>query len=178
MKNQFTLKSGLELEIQQPTVEDAQAILDYLEQISGESNNITFGPGELGVILEQEKKFLSRMKEDEENILVIGTIDAEIVSVANISTGRRKRMRHTGEIAVSVQKKYWNHGIGRIIMLELIKWGKNIRKLRKINLKVKEGNSSAIHLYKTLGFQREGEISRGFQIDGQFFSLICMGLEL
>ena len=174
----ITLKSGLELEIRIPTVDDAQAVLNFIDIISAESDNLTFGPGEFDISLEQEKNYFSKLKDDKDNIFVIGLINGEIVCVSDMSTGRRKRMRHAGEIHISVQKKYWNQGIGRIILSELIKWGKEIRKLRKINLDVKEGNVSAIHLYESLGFQEEGRISRGYQIDGKFYTLISMGLEL
>ena len=178
MKKSITLKSGLQLGIRSPTVEDAQPVLNFIDIISHESDNLTFGPGEFGITLEQEKNYFSHLKDDKDNIFVIGLIDGEIVCVSNISTGKRKRMRHAGEIQISIQKKYWNQGIGRIVLSELIKWGKEIRKLRKIDLQVREGNNSAIHLYNSLGFKEEGKISRGFQIDGKFYTLICMGLEL
>ena len=178
MEKSITLKSGLQLEIRIPTVEDAQPVLNFIDIISGESDNLTFGPGEFGITLEQEKNYFSHLKDDKDNIFVIGLIDGEIVCVSDMSTGKRKRMRHAGEIHISVQKKYWNHGIGRTVLSELIKWGKEIRKLRKINLDVKEGNDPAIHLYESLGFQEEGRRSRGYQIDGKFYTLISMGLEL
>ena len=178
MEKSITLKSGLQLEIRIPTVEDAQPVLNFIDIISGESDNLTFGPGEFGITLEQEKNYFSHLKDDKDNLFVIGLIDGEIVCVSDMSTGKRKRMRHAGEINISVQKKYWNHGIGRTVLSELIKWGKEIRKLRKINLDVKEGNDPAIHLYESLGFQEEGRSSRGFQIDGKFYTLISMGLEL
>jgi len=178
MEKSIPLKSGLQLEIRIPTVEDAQPVLNFIDIISGESDNLTFGPGEFGITLEQEKNYFSHLKDDKDDIFVICLINEEIVCVANISTGKRKRMHHAGEIQISIQKKYWNQGIGRIVLSELIKWGKEIRKLRKIDLQVREDNNSAIHLYKSLGFQEEGRISRGFQIDGIFHTLICMGLEL
>jgi RimJ/RimL family protein N-acetyltransferase len=178
MEKSITLKSGLQLEIRIPTIEDAQSVLNFISIISGESDNLTFGPGEFGISLEQEKNYFSKLKDDEDNIFVIGLIEDEIVCVSDMSTGKRKRMSHAGEIHISVQKKYWNHGIGRIFLSELIKWGKEVRKLRKINLQVKEGNDPAIHLYTSLGFQEEGRISRGYQIDGKFYTHICMGLEL
>ena len=178
MEKSITLKSGLQLEIRVPNVDDAQPVLNFIDIVSHESDNLTFGPGEFGITLEQEKNYFSKLKEDEENIFVIGLINGEIVCVANISTGKRKRMHHAGEISISVQKKYWNHGIGRNVLSELIKWGKEIRKLRKIDLQVREDNKSAFYLYNSLGFKEEGRISRGFQIDGRFYTLICMGLEL
>jgi len=178
MEKSITLKSGLQLEIRIPTVADAQPVLDFIDIISHESDNLTFGPGEFGITLEQEKNYFSHLKDDKDNIFVICLIDGEIVCVANISTGKRKRMRHAGEIQISIQKKYWNQGIGRTVLYELIKWGKDIRKLRKIDLQVREDNNSAIHLYNSLGFKEEGRISRGFQIEGIFHTLICMGLKL
>jgi len=117
MEKSITLKSGLQLEIRIPTVEDAQPVLNFIDIISGESDNLTFGPGEFGITLEQEKNYFSHLKDDEDNIFVIGLIDGEIVCVANISTGKRKRMHHAGEIQISIQKKYWNQGIGFISII-------------------------------------------------------------
>jgi hypothetical protein len=40
------LKNGRILVIREATGKDVQAVLDYLEGISGESEFLTFGPGE------------------------------------------------------------------------------------------------------------------------------------
>ena len=49
MEKIITLKSGLELEIRIPTVEDAQPVLNFIDIISTESDNLTFGPGEFDI---------------------------------------------------------------------------------------------------------------------------------
>jgi hypothetical protein len=40
------LKNGLVLLIREVAVEDARALLDYVKRISGESDFLSFGPGE------------------------------------------------------------------------------------------------------------------------------------
>lgn len=52
------------------------------------------------------------------------------------------------------------------------------RIIRKINLRVRSDNHSAISLYKKSGFVSEGTITREFFINGKFFDAIHMGLEI
>lgn len=96
----------------------------------------------------------------------------------NFSSGSRPRIVHTGEFGVSVLKEYWGNGIGTELISYLINWSKKSGLIRKINLIVRDDNFSAIHVYKKLGFNEEGVITRNLQINGRFYDALFMGYSI
>ena len=79
---------------------------------------------------------------------------------------------------MSVLRKYWNLGIGGRMLAYLIEWARQTHVIRKINLRVRVDNLSAIHLYEKYGFVREGRRTREFYLYGQFVDVFLMGLPL
>ncbi len=60
----------------------------------------------------------------------------------------------------------------------MINWAKEIRLIRKINLKVRSDNQATIDLYQRFNFLFEGTITREFFINGKFYDSILMGIEI
>ena len=58
MSREYTTKSGLTFAIAEARPKDAEELLSYLERTSGESNFFSFGPGELGLSVEEEAGIL------------------------------------------------------------------------------------------------------------------------
>ena len=54
----ITLKSGETLILREPDAEDAEAIIEYLNIIGGETDNLLFGRGELNLTVEQEAEYI------------------------------------------------------------------------------------------------------------------------
>ena len=173
----ITLNNGTKLTIRNPIHEDAQPLVEYINQVSGESDNLSFGLGEAPFTKEQEEKYIESMKTDPHKIMAIGDINGEIVAVADISGPSLPRLQHMGELGISLKKKWWNLGVGTALMNYLLEWAKQAG-LKKINLQVKEDNIHAIHLYKNHGFTEEGRRQRGMYINDRFYDLICMGMNL
>lgn len=172
------LRSGKELIIRSPRKTDAQAIINHLNKIGGESDFVTFGKDEFHKSVEEESKFLTSLTNSEDHLMLIGLIDNQVIAVGDVHSNSKPRLSKFGNIAISVQKAFWRQGIGSLILQDLIKWGKEVRKLRKINLEVRSDNFRAKNLYKKLGFKKEGEITRGMFINDRFYSLTIMGLEI
>ena len=158
-------------------MKDAALIIDYVNIIAGESENITFGPGEFIMAVEDEEKFIESTSKSDNNTFVVSYIGDEVVALADMHAGKRPRIKHSGELGISVLKKYWRMGIGLAMMQYIIDWAKNAG-LRKLNLRVREDNYGAIDLYRKIGFVNHGVITREFLIRGEFISTIFMGLEL
>jgi RimJ/RimL family protein N-acetyltransferase len=173
-----SLKDGRQLTIREATGDDASALIEYVEAISGESNFISFGPGEFGMTVEEEVKFLEGSRSKDNQIYLVAEIDGEIVGSTNFTGGRRPRMAHTGEFGVSVRKAYWGLGVGSALLDALIEWAKGTDIVTKINLRVRADNERGIALYKRKGFVHEGTETRGFRIDGVYHDDYHMGLEL
>jgi RimJ/RimL family protein N-acetyltransferase len=173
-----TLKTGETLVIREATALDAAAVIDYVHAISGESDFLSFGPGEFGIPVDQEAKILQRFHEVDNQLYLLGLLDDQIVSALSFSGGHRPRTRHTGEFGLSVRRAYWGLGIGSRMLDALLAWARETRILRKINLRVRTDNPRAIALYKRKGFVLEGTISRAILIDGIDYDHHCMGLEI
>jgi len=159
-------------------VTDTQNLLDYIETISGESKNVTFGPGEFNMTFEDEKKFIEKIEASDNQIMLIAEINNEIIGQLHYSGGGRNRTRHIGEFGITVKKKYWGNGIGKALMEAMIDWAKTSKYCEKINLRVRDDNYNAITLYRKMGFQVEGRISRDMKIDGVFVDALFMGLKI
>ena len=84
------------------------------------------------------------------------------------------KMRHRGNVAVTVLKEFWNLGIGKKMLLCLEdcakEWG-----LTQIELDYFSGNKRGQILYEKLGFVKVGEILDAFILkDGTRYNNITM----
>jgi len=159
-------------------VEDTRALLDYVERISGESDFLSFGPGEFELTESEEQEFIHKCLASDNQLFILGSIDDTIVAILNFSGGRRPRVRHSGEFGMSVRKQYWGLGIGSLMLDTLIDWARHTQIVKKINLRVRTDNQRAIRLYKREGFAKEGTSRKEILLDGKYFDHHWMGLEL
>lgn len=178
MTRHILLKNHLELTLRPALPEDAEQLLVYLEQVAGESENLTAGPGEFGISLEQERVFLQQTREQSTSLYLLAEVEGKIVGTLTFSAEKRPRVQHGGEFGMSVLRPYWNLGIGGQMLAYFIAWARQTSIIRKINLRVRVDNLSAIHLYEKYGFVREGRRTREFYLHGQFIDVFFMGLHL
>lgn len=174
---QKTLKNGEPYLIRKAEIEDAKAMVAYVNQIAGESDNLTFGPGEFGMTVEDEIAFIDSVNRSDNQLILLAVYEGRIIGNLSFRAGGRPRIAHSGEFGISVLKEFWGNGVAEAVISSLIDWAKE-HGIRKIDLQVRDDNEGAIRLYKKLGFKEEGHISRKFLIDGEFYSVYYMGMEL
>lgn len=172
------LRNGQILAIREVLVDDAPAVLAYLEDISGETDFLSFGPGEFDLTLGEEEDHIRQCLASDNLLFLLGAIDDTVVALLHFEGGRRSRMRHSGGLGMSVRKSYWGLGIGTSMLDTLIDWARETQVITKINLRVRTDNQRAIHLYRRKGFVVEGTISREIWLEGRYFDTHWMGLEL
>lgn len=178
MAQHLPLKTNLQLNLRRTEPRDAENVLAFLNQVAGESENITFGPGEFELSVEEERKFLQQATKSLTSLYVIAEISGEIAGTLTFNTGKRPRLRHAGEFGTTVLRKYWNLGIGSHMLAYLIDWARQTSTIRKLNLRVRVDNLPAIHLYEKYGFVQEGRLTREFYLHEQFVDVYMMGLQL
>lgn len=94
--------------------------------------------------------FQSGMEMEGSHFLV-GRINNQIVGYIGIYTAFDE-----GEITnIAVDKRFQNQGIGKVLLMESIKWCK-IKLIQHLVLEVRQSNKSAIYLYEMLGFEQIG----------------------
>ena len=165
------------MRIREATKKDANAMIEYLAAIASESDNLTFGPGELKITVEIEEGILERAQTSDKNVFFVAIEDDEIVGNINFHGSERARIAHVGEFGISVRKSHWGQGIGGKLMDVLLDWAPQ-HGIRKINLRVRADNEPAIALYKKKGFEQEGHLRCEYMIDGECIDHLAMGLIL
>lgn len=173
---EIKLKNGKTAILRSPIKEDAQAMIDYLNIIGGESDFITFGKNEFSMSVEAEQDYIKRINsmDNSKNVLII--IEDEIVGIASITSVQKERMKHNGTLGISLRKKYWGIGLGSEIMTYLIDWAKSNKITKKINLLVREDNIRGVKLYEKFGFEKEGLLKKDICVNGIYYNTIAMGL--
>ena len=168
------LKNGQVLIVRPPKIDDAEAIIQYLNIVGGESDNLLFGKDDLSITIEQEKALINNIDNNPNCLMILGIIDNTIVSISQISSPFRRRICHNSEIAISVRKDFWNIGVGSVMLKVIIDYAKTKGTIRNINLKVKASNTRAMYLYKKLGFKVVGIHKNYFNINGKYDDAVLM----
>lgn len=172
------LEDGKVLVIREALLEDAGELINFVHHISAESDFLTFGAGEFDIEEDQEKELIQTQLDSENQIYLLATIEKEIVAILNFSARNRPRIRHSGELSMVIQKKYWDLGIGSILVDTLIQWARSTHIIKKINLRVRIDNQRAIHLYVKKGFVKEGTLRKEIYVNGTYYDLVWMGMAI
>ncbi|MCK6458484.1 MAG: GNAT family N-acetyltransferase [Planctomycetes bacterium] len=101
-----------------------------------------------------------------------------IVGALSIEGGRFRKVRHVGEVGVSVARGWRRQGVGRRLMETAIDAARTSKELSRLSLRVFSSNAPAIALYESLGFVVEGRRPGHLRIRGRDEDLILMGLPL
>ena len=155
----------MDVSIKKAAPSDAAMLLEYLKQVGGETDNLTFGSEGMPFSVEAEAEFISSMENSIDNIMLLAKCDDKIVGCASLNRLPR-RMKHRGDFAISVAKEYWNKGIGSQLLNNIIAFAKE-NKFEIIDLQVRSDNKSAIYLYEKYGFKKIGEHPAFFKISDE-----------
>jgi ribosomal protein S18 acetylase RimI-like enzyme len=166
------------IQIIKARVEDAQSIIEYLDQIGKESDNLTFGEEGIGYTVEDEMKVIQGFEENLNSTMFIALDQNKIVSIGNLSASKRDRTKHVSVLGISVLKDHWKQGIGNQMMKTLIEFAHNAPDTRFIHLEVRSDNNHAIHLYESTGFKKNTTIPKMMFIKDNYYDIDLMILDL
>ena len=175
LTRELQLGDGRRIHIRPAVPDDASAVLAYLQQVGGESNNLTFGPEGPGLTETEERQFLTGVAASDNALVLLAHHEGTIVGALSFEGGRRPRIQHTGELGISVTRSFTGCGIGRTLLEMLVEWAEAGGVIRKLNLRVRVDNVGAIRLYERLGWVVEGRVTRDQGIDGVFTDTLFMG---
>lgn len=174
---EYTLTNGARLLVREAEKADAAAIIDYMNQVGGESDNLSFGAGECGHTVESEEAFIENAARQANSVMLLGIVGGEIVAVGNLMGRARARLSHNAGISIAVRKAYWRLGIGEIVMRSLIAYARG-EGVRIVHLEVRTDNHGAIRLYEKLGFLPVGVFREEIFVGGTYVDTLAMDLFL
>lgn len=177
-KESILLNNMKTLILKSPDDSDAEAILKYLKQVTGETPFLLRTPEECVETVQSEILFIQNINQHPTQVMILAILDSKIVGIANVGLKTRLKVRHRATLGISVQKQYWGLGIGSLLMDHLIDLAKAMG-AERLELEVIEGNERAISLYQKKGFQFMSEIKGAIKDpDGTYRSEYVMTRDL
>ncbi len=104
-------------------------------------------------------------------------INEQLVGVTTLVLETRNKIKHRANISgmyVHIEKRHL--GIGKSLMLEVIKKAKNIGGIEQIYLSVTSSNLPAKTLYSTMRFQIYGKEPKALKINNTYYDVDLMVL--
>ncbi len=71
---------------------------------------------------------------------------------------------HVVRLTLAVHEGHQGQGVGRALMVELLRWARAAHAVEKVELQVRASNDRAIGLYRSLGFVEEGRKTRRLKL--------------
>ena len=173
------MEQELDLFLKEADASDAQALLDFFQEVAGESDFMTLGSEGLGMTRQELELFAEKQAQTANQLCLLLYLDQDLVGVLNIAAEQNRALQHIGDIFIVVRKKYWNKGLGRILLEDGIAWAESSGIIRKLDLSVQVRNERAVHLYQSLGFEIEGLRKRGvYTKEGEFIDVYLMAKQI
>ena len=175
----ITLKNGKKALLRNADYRDGSAVFELFNRVHEETDYLLSYPDGNSYTVDQEANFLKKKSDSLNEIEIIAVIDDKFVATAGIdAVGIKYKVRHRAEFGISVLKEYWGQGIGEALLRACIECAKEAG-YKQLELNVIGDNTSAISLYKKLGFKEFGRNPKGFNSRySGYQELVYMYLEL
>ena len=165
-----------ELLIREAEPGDAAELVTFLNRVSLETDFTSLDGDGILLTSEEMEIFLDKQASSDNQITLLAFLNDKIAGLVNITADQRKRVRHIGDLFIVIGKKYWNNGLGSLLLEEVVEWAQASGILRRLQLTVQTRNQAAVHLYQKHGFVIEGRQERGAYIEERkFIDVYLMG---
>lgn len=168
-------RDGRDFEIRYPKKDDAQALCDYINELSQERTYIRF-QGE-SIKVEDEVEFINSQLEKingGNGVLLVISCKEEIVGCSEVDM-KDKTESHEGVLGISISKNIRGEGMGKKFMEEVLREAeKNIPHLKLVTLGVFGDNDIALQMYPKFGFVEYGRLPGGCLHNGAYVDHIHM----
>lgn len=165
----FKSKSGADVVVRTAMNEDASAIHELSKGVMEEEVYQLTSGSEFKMTIEKQERWIESHLSNPNHIALVAEIDSKIVGLLDFSNGHQKRIAHTGQFGMSVEKEFRGQGVGYLLLHVLIEWARSNPTIEKIGLNVHGNNDRAIALYKKMGFEVEGVRKRDLKYGNSLY---------
>jgi ribosomal protein S18 acetylase RimI-like enzyme len=148
-------------------------------------NALKINPEAFGSTYEREERFSKetialRLKPTKDKF-VLGAFDdnGSLVGIVTFIRENSLKTVHKGNVfGMYVSQESRGQGLGKLLMLELIRKARNCNGLEQINLTVVSDNDSAKKLYESVGFEVYGVERNALKFNEKYFDEDLMVLKV
>ena len=159
----IVLKDGRECCLRNAVKSDGEAVLANFLLTHEQTDFLLTYPDESTTTAEQEGEFLQRKTDSSNGIEILAEVDGVVAGLAGIdSMGDREKVRHRADFGISVDRQFWNLGIGRALLDACIECARKAG-YEQVELNAVADNKVALDMYRKAGFVEFGRNPKGFR---------------
>ncbi|WP_145578854.1 GNAT family N-acetyltransferase [Staphylococcus xylosus] len=160
-------------QIREIGINDVDPFVKLLTTIYDESDYLIYNPGEYAPSNNDALSNLEHYITSPFNAIYIAENNGELVGFAIVTTENFERTRHEAHFSMGVIRHYREKGLGQSLINSVDAWCLN-HNIRRIEAIVVPENTTAVELFKTAGYQIEGELRDKLYIDGRYYNKYVM----
>jgi len=157
---------------------EAGKVLDHAWRVRAEPEVSVEDQAEFRCDADQLRGILKTALEADNGFFLVAAAENDVVATLSVAGGRHAKVRHVGEIGVSVHTGWRRRGVARHLLEVAIEHARAAPALRRLSLEVFAGNTAAIRLYESLGFCHEGRRRGHVRVGDRDEDVLLMGLLL
>lgn len=167
MHQMTLLKDGTPILLREAVAADAAALIELETSVFDQADHLVRYVEEFQAetSLNGQRQYLQYAYLHPNCLCLIAELNGQLVGILRFIGHQYQRMAHSGEFNIKVAPTHQNLGIGRCLLNGLIHWAKSNPTLETIKLSVFASNASALHLYRSLGFQEAGIHPRAIKLN-------------
>jgi RimJ/RimL family protein N-acetyltransferase len=170
------LKSNREVQLREPTVEDAQSFTDFINQLVDEQTFEYAGKQTLQDEIEYIG-FIQREIHQKKGVHLIAVFQgAKIAGIDLTNQGYKKE--HIGELQLYVRKDFRGEGLGKLLLTEIEKEVQELPNIKVIIISSFANNTIANNLYKKFGYKPYGELPKAIHHKEEYVNELLMYKEV
>lgn len=173
------LKNGIACTLRSPKESEAAQFTAHLRRTAGETHFLARYEEEVVTPPEHQAQRIREALEGDDRILITAWVgEALIGSIGMNRVSPHIKMQHRAQFGISIEREYWNAGLGTILIEEALAAARNMG-CEQMELGVYSDNERARALYQKLGFEEWGAIRNAYRLkDGTYCDEIIMGRRL
>jgi RimJ/RimL family protein N-acetyltransferase len=124
-------------------------------------------PDERTLTTEDQRQRIKNVLSQDNQMIFVVEHENRLVGFLGAFGGDFNRNRHCAYIVVGILQEYTGQGLGKQLFKALEEWAIDHR-IHRLELTVMSHNERAIHLYRKMGFKREGIKKDSLRVNGQY----------
>ena len=161
----IVLKDGRTCVLRPTAPEDAEAMIQYMKETSGETEYLLRYPDEVNFTVEGEREILGRLLDDPSSAMMVAIVDGKVAGNCSINgIGSKRKILHRCSMAIALYREFWHLGIGTAMIEYLTELAREIGYLQ-MDLEVVAENSPAQASYAKCGFIESGRRHYALRFD-------------
>jgi RimJ/RimL family protein N-acetyltransferase len=155
---------------------DAAALVELAEAVGGEEGRWILATDTWRSVSE-ERRYLKTVLRHPDATVIVALDREQVVGRLSLSRDPHPASHHVADVGLMVAESHRRQGIGKRLLEEAVTWARSVG-IRKLELHVFPWNESALRLYESFGFEREGYRKRHYARGDELVDAILMAYQI